>query len=43
MPADLVHLLVHRVGLKEDEVALMTKAQAIERLERHWVTRHSPD
>lgn len=37
LPADLVHLLVHRVGLSSAEIASMTRAQAIERLQRHWV------
>lgn len=36
LPADLVHLLVHRVGLSSAEIASMTRAQAIERVQRHW-------
>lgn len=36
LPADLVHLLVSRVGLSEAEVATMSRAAAIERLQRHW-------
>ncbi len=40
LPADLVRLLVSRVGLTEDQVALMTEAQAIERLEQYWAQRH---
>ena len=36
LPADLVHLLITRVGLPESEVAAMTRAQAIERLDRYW-------
>jgi hypothetical protein len=37
LPAELVHLLINRVGLTEAEVAAMTKQQAIARLERFWV------
>lgn len=36
LPADLVHLLLTRVGLAESEVAAMTKAEAVERLSRYW-------
>jgi hypothetical protein len=36
LPAELVHLLITRVGLAGPEVALMTKAQAIDRLKRYW-------
>ncbi|MFY1694850.1 MULTISPECIES: hypothetical protein [unclassified Solwaraspora] len=36
LPAELVHLLVHRVGLTEPEVAAMTKEQAVARLNRYW-------
>jgi hypothetical protein len=36
LPADLVHLLITRVGLAEPEVAAMTKAEAVERLNRFW-------
>jgi hypothetical protein len=36
LPADLVHLLIMRVGLAEREVAAMTKAEAVERLDRYW-------
>lgn len=36
LPADLVHLLLTRVGLSEDEVRGMTKPEAIERLNRYW-------
>jgi len=35
--AELVHLLITRVGLAEREVAAMTKAEAVERLNRYWV------
>lgn len=36
LPADLVHLLVTRVGLPESEVAAMTRDEAIERINRFW-------
>lgn len=36
LPADLVHLLVHRVGIPEADVAQMTRAEAVERAQRHW-------
>lgn len=36
LPADLVHLLLNRVGLPESDVVAMSKAEAIERLNRHW-------
>jgi hypothetical protein len=36
LPADLVHLLITRVGLAESEVAAMSKAEAVERLNRYW-------
>ena len=36
LPADLVSLLISRVGLAESEVAAMTKAEAVERLNRFW-------
>jgi len=36
LPADLVHLLITRVGLADDEIAGMTKADAVERLNRYW-------
>jgi hypothetical protein len=36
LPADLVHLLINRVGHSESEVAAMTKAAAIDRLQRYW-------
>lgn len=36
LPAELVYLLINRVGLPEAEVAAMTKKQAIARLERFW-------
>ena len=36
LPAQLVSLLIHTVGISEDEVAAMTKEQAIERLNEFW-------
>jgi hypothetical protein len=36
LPADLVYLLINRVGLAEPEVAAMSKAEAVERLNRYW-------
>jgi hypothetical protein len=36
IPAELVHLLVHRVGLDEATVAKMTKDEAVDRLNRYW-------
>lgn len=36
LPADLVYLLVNRVGLAESEVATMNTDQAVARLQRHW-------
>ena len=37
LPADLVHLLINRVGLNEAEVATMTKEEAIVELQKYWV------
>lgn len=36
LPADLVYLLITRVGLDESVVAAMSKAEALERLNRYW-------
>lgn len=36
LPADLVHLLISRVGLHETEVAAMSKQDAVARLQRYW-------
>lgn len=36
LPADLVHLLIARVGLREAEVAAMTRDEAVARLQRYW-------
>ena len=36
LPADLVHLLLTRVGLTEDEVRQLSPPEAIARLQRYW-------
>jgi hypothetical protein len=36
LPADLVHLLISRVGLPESDVAAMSRQDAIARLQRYW-------
>jgi hypothetical protein len=36
LPAQLVHMLLNQVGLAEEQVAEMDKAQAIERLNQFW-------
>jgi hypothetical protein len=36
LPAELALLLLNRVGLKQGQIAAMTKAEAIERLGRFW-------
>lgn len=36
LPAELVHLLISRVGLDESVVAAMTKDEAIHALQRYW-------
>ncbi|WP_007025459.1 hypothetical protein [Saccharomonospora iraqiensis] len=36
LPADLMYLLVHRVGLRESEIAVMSRTEAIEALRRYW-------
>lgn len=38
LPADLVHLLLTRVGLSESEVAAMSKDRAIARMQQYWAT-----
>jgi hypothetical protein len=37
LPAELVHLLLTRVGLSEAEVSAMTREQAIARLHAYWI------
>jgi hypothetical protein len=36
LPADLVHLLINRAGVPEDEVAQMSKEDALARLQAFW-------
>jgi hypothetical protein len=36
LPAELVHMLISRVGLSESDVATMSRADAIARLQRYW-------
>lgn len=36
IPADLVHLLIHRVGWPENEVKVMSRDQAITRVQQYW-------
>jgi hypothetical protein len=36
LPAEVVHLLISRVGLGEAEVAAMSKDEAVARLQRYW-------
>lgn len=36
LPAEVVHLLITRVGLSGAEIAGMTRPEAIARLQRHW-------
>lgn len=42
LPAEVVHLLVTRVGLSEAEVAGMTRADAVARLARDWTEGPDP-
>lgn len=37
LPAELVHLLIAKVGLAESEVAAMSKDDAVARLQRFWL------
>jgi len=36
LPAELAFLLVNRVGLTREQIAIMSRADAIERLNRYW-------
>jgi len=40
LPADLVFMLIYRVGLAESEVAGMSKDDAVARLQRYWTEGH---
>lgn len=37
LPADLVHLLISKLGLDETEIAEMSKEEAVGRLQRYWI------
>ncbi|MFC7545500.1 hypothetical protein [Plantactinospora sp. GCM10030261] len=39
LPADLVHLLITRVGVDETTVAAMTKDEAVARVNDYWMGR----
>lgn len=36
LPADLVHLLITRLGLSEAQIAKMSRTDAIARMQEHW-------
>jgi hypothetical protein len=36
LPAELAYLLIHRVGLSDDEVAEMSRDEAVARLDKYW-------
>jgi len=36
LPADLVYMLISRVGVAESEVAGMSRAEAVARLQSYW-------
>ena len=38
IPADLLYLLKHRVGLSEARLSEMTRQEAIERIQDYWAT-----
>jgi hypothetical protein len=42
LPAELVHLLITRLGLREAEIATMNRADAIARMQEYW-SRPSED
>jgi hypothetical protein len=37
LPADLVHLLITRLGLDDAEVARMSKTEAVARIQAYWI------
>lgn len=43
LPADLVHLLITRLRLSGAEIAKMSKADAIARMQEHWSTPPGDD
>lgn len=43
LPADLVHLLITRLGLSETEIATMSRADAIARMQQHWSGPAKPE
>lgn len=43
LPADLVHLLISRLGLDEAEVAGMSKEEAVARMQRYWTEGGRPE
>jgi hypothetical protein len=40
LPADLVHLLILRAGLPEDQVAEMSREDAVARIQQFWSEGH---
>ena len=38
IPTDLAHLLKNRIGLRDDEIAEMSRQAAIERAQQYWMT-----
>ena len=36
LPAEVVHLLIRRVGLSEETVATLSKEEALSRLQEYW-------
>jgi len=40
LPADLVHLLITRVHLSREEIAHMTREEAISRMQQFWTSGH---
>ena len=38
IPADLLYLLKHRVGLSDTRLSEMTRQEAIERIQQYWTT-----
>lgn|SRR5215469_9639701 len=40
LPADLVHLLITRVHLSREEIAQMTREEAVSRMQEFWTSGH---